>query len=53
MIKRLFFLLALSAFPVVLSACGLVQNGYRRETYTTTDSYGSAFEGQRVPQNVR
>lgn len=53
MIKRSIFLIGLSVCQFLLAGCGLFQNPYHRETYATTDSYGSVFEGERIPQNVR
>lgn len=53
MIKRCAFFIALSLCPLLLSGCSYVQNSYQRPTYTTTDSYGSVFQNERVPQNVR
>ena len=37
-------------FVLALSACA---NGYELKTYIQSDSYGSVFEGQSVPQDIR
>lgn len=47
--KKLFILISASVL-LMTAAC---RNLYDVPTYRTTDSYGSVFEGNYVPQDVR
>ena len=44
------FALVLTLCVLALSAC---HNPYNLSTYVFTDTYGTVFEGERVPQDVR
>lgn len=46
--KKVFFLLIIVSFFSMISAC---RNPYEVATYQKTDSYGSVFEGNYVPQD--
>ena len=48
--KKLFFLLMILGLFLGTTAC---RNLYDIPTYRTTDSYGSVFEGNYVPKDVR
>ena len=48
--KKVFFLLIIAHVLLTTAAC---RNQYDIPTYRTTDSYGSIFEGNYVPQYVR
>ena len=47
---KAFFYLILGVLVLALSAC---ENRYDNQTFYRSDSYGSIFEGKRVPQDVR
>lgn len=47
---KLLFHLFLVIFVLALSSC---ENKYENQTFYHTDSYGSVFEGKRVPQDVQ
>ncbi|MBR1778356.1 MAG: hypothetical protein IJ752_07225 [Alphaproteobacteria bacterium] len=47
---KVLFGFVLTLLVLGLSAC---RNQYEVPIYVYTDSYGSVFEGQRVPQDVR
>lgn len=48
--KQTVVLLVLSFLALGLSAC---RNSYHSPTYEHTDTYGEAFEGKYVPQDVK
>ena len=47
--KKMFLLVILG----IISSISACSNLYEIETYETTNSYGSVFEGKYVPQDVR
>lgn len=47
--KKVFFILISAGILLMTAAC---RNQYDIPTFRTTDSYGSVFEGNYVPQDV-